>query len=55
MVAVVRPLPAPVVVRLVEWRCPKCRRLLGRVALGPRSVIEVKCEKCGTLVERRTD
>lgn len=35
--------------RLTAWRCPTCRTLLMRLALGPGSVVEVKCSKCNTL------
>lgn len=51
MVAVAVAKSTATVIVLAEWRCPKCGRLLGRIALGPRSVIEVKCEKCGALVQ----
>jgi len=34
---------------LPGWRCRQCRALLLRGILGPRSSIEVRCRRCGTV------
>jgi len=37
-----------------EVRCPKCKRLLGRIQFeGKRLVLEAKCPRCSTIVDYR--
>jgi phage FluMu protein Com len=37
---------------MTEIRCPKCKRLLGRVKFeGRHLAIEAKCPRCSTVVD----
>ena len=39
-------------IELTAVRCPKCGRMLAKVALAPGSIIEIQCKSCGAFLYR---
>lgn len=50
---IVRTVPAPQPPALIEWRCSKCKKLLGRFVDG--LVGEIVCPRCDTLNKRTAE
>ena len=40
---------------LQPWRCPKCGRLLARLAVQGEGTVEIVCERCGTVNALRVE
>jgi hypothetical protein len=41
--------------RLAVWRCPNCGTILAKLALGPGSLVEIKCARCNAFAARSAD